>query len=170
MFFLYVFVFFTVVASFWLQEVHSQLCSQKVQFQCIMDRLKMKYCDTAAPAPSETEAQLQEVAQSLQRLEQKVTRVRPFELPLASEQLRRENKPPVRSSNQVAEAVESGGPIYSLGAKLSEIQTGLNSVQKRLDERSPTVTQAKVTQKVSEGVTDHLDLEETSHRHIVTSS
>lgn len=62
--------------------------------------------------------------------------------------------------------VESSGPLYSLGAKLSEIQTGLNSVQKRLDERSPTVTQAKVTQKVSEGVTDRHGLEETSHHHL----
>lgn len=58
----------------------------------------------------------------------------------------------------MAAAVERSGPIYSLGAKLSEIHTGLNSVQKRLEERSPTVTQAKVTQKVSEGVKDDRDL------------
>lgn len=63
-----------------------------------------------------------------------------------------------RLSRQVAEGVERGGPVYSLTAKLSEIQAGLSSVQKRLDERSPTVTQAKVTQKVSEGGKDHRGL------------
>lgn len=62
-----------------------------------------------------------------------------------------------RSLHQVAQAVDGSGPVYSLGAKLSEIQTGLSSVQKRLDERSPTVTQAKVTQKVSEGVHHKLE-------------
>lgn len=55
---------------------------------------------------------------------------------------------------QVAEAVERSGPVHRLGAKLSEIQTGLRSVQKRLEERSPTVTQAKVTQKVSNDLKD----------------
>lgn len=63
-------VVFTVLPFFCLQEVHSQLCSQKAQFQCIMDRLKMKYSDTLAP--SEIQGQLQEVTQSLQQLEQKV--------------------------------------------------------------------------------------------------
>lgn len=63
-------VVFTSSPFFWLQEVHSQLCSQKAQFQCIMDRLKMKYSDPLAP--SEIEGQLQEVTQSLQQLERKV--------------------------------------------------------------------------------------------------
>lgn len=71
----YVFFFFPPGGShssvfFWLQEVHSQLCSQKAQFQRLMERLKMKHSDTLAP--SEIEGQLQEVTQSLQQLEQKV--------------------------------------------------------------------------------------------------
>lgn len=69
-FFFFLLVVFTVLPFFCLQEVHSQLCSQKAQFQCIMDRLKMKYSDTLAP--SEIQGQLQEVTQSLQQLEQKV--------------------------------------------------------------------------------------------------
>lgn len=55
---------------------------------------------------------------------------------------------------QVGEAVERSGPVHRLGAKLSEIQAGLRSVQKRLEQRSPTVTQAKITQKVSRDVED----------------
>lgn len=55
---------------FCLQEVHSQLCSQKAQFQRLMERLKMKHSDMRTP--SEIEGQLQEVTQSLQQLEQKV--------------------------------------------------------------------------------------------------
>lgn len=49
---------------------------------------------------------------------------------------------------QVGEAVEKSGPVHRLGAKLCEIQTGLRSVQKSLEQRSPTVTEAKFTQKV----------------------
>lgn len=44
--------------------------------------------------------------------------------------------------------MERSGPVHRLGAKLSEIQAGLRSVQSRLEERSPTVSQAKVSQKV----------------------
>lgn len=54
----------------WFQEVHSQLCAQKAQFQYIMESLKMKYSDTLVP--SEIEGQLQEVTQSLQHIEEKV--------------------------------------------------------------------------------------------------
>jgi len=48
----------------------------------------------------------------------------------------------------VAEAVERSGPVHRLGAKLSDIQAGLRSVQRTLEERSPTVPEAKFTQKV----------------------
>lgn len=50
----------------------------------------------------------------------------------------------------MGEAVERSGPVHRLGAKLSEIHAGLRSVQKKLEQRSPDVAQAKVTQKVSE--------------------
>lgn len=49
---------------------------------------------------------------------------------------------------QVEEAVERSGPIYRLGAKLSEIQAGLSSVQKKLEQSSPTVAEAERMQKV----------------------
>lgn len=51
---------------------------------------------------------------------------------------------------QVGEALEKSGPVYRLGARLSEIQAGLTSVQKRLEQRSPNVSQAKLTQRVSD--------------------
>lgn len=141
-----------------MQEVHSQLCSHKADLQCVTERLKMKYRDT--PVPGEVEAQLQEVTQSLQQLEQQVGgRVQCGEVQQVEQVCVRvcASVNRRRLLRQVAQEVERSGPVYSLGAKLSEIQTGLGSVQKRLDERSPTVTQAKVTQKVSEG---------TSHRPI----
>ena len=45
--------------------------------------------------------------------------------------------------------MERSGPVHRLGAKLSEIQAGLMSVQKRLEQKSPNVTIATFTQKVS---------------------
>lgn len=51
--------------------------------------------------------------------------------------------------SQVVEAVDRCGPAHRLGAKLSEIQTGLRSVQKKLEQRSSTVIQAEDTQKVN---------------------
>lgn len=47
--------------------------------------------------------------------------------------------------------MERSGPVHMLGAKLAEIRAGLRSVEKRLDQRSPTVVEAKVTQKVGGG-------------------
>lgn len=48
--------------------------------------------------------------------------------------------------------MERSGPVHRLGAKLSKIQAGLTSLQKKLEEGSPNVTQAKLTQKVRGGV------------------
>ncbi|XP_034531278.1 nesprin-2-like [Notolabrus celidotus] len=101
-----------------LQEVHSQLWSQKALLQRIMESLRMKYSDMYTLVPVDIDGQLKEVTKSLQKVEVKV-----------------------------GEAVERSGPVHKLGAKLSEIQAGLRSVQKRLEQRSPTVVQAKVTQK-----------------------
>ncbi|MEQ2300152.1 hypothetical protein AMECASPLE_022368, partial [Ameca splendens] len=55
----------------------------------------------------------------------------------------------------VAEAVERSGPVQRLGTKLSDVQVGLRSVQNRMKERSPTVIEAKITQK---RVWDELDV------------
>ncbi|KAM9777590.1 nesprin-2 [Neosynchiropus ocellatus] len=55
---------------------------------------------------------------------------------------------------QVSQAVERSGPLNKLGARLSEIQAGLDSVQKRLEDRSSSMAEAKVTQKL---VWDELD-------------
>nr|XP_029131758.1 nesprin-2 [Labrus bergylta] len=109
-----------------LQEVHSQLCTQKALLQRIMEGLRMKYSDMYTLVPVDIDGQLKEVTQSLRKVEVKV-----------------------------GEAVERSGPVHRLGAKLSEIQAGLRSVQKRLEQRSPSVAQAKVTQK---RVWDELDV------------
>ncbi|XP_047197735.1 titin homolog isoform X9 [Hippoglossus stenolepis] len=109
-----------------LQEVHGQLFTQKALLLRIMESMKTKYSDMYTLVPVEIEGQLQEVNQSLQQVEVKV-----------------------------GEAVQRSGPVHRLGAKLSEIQAGLRSVQKRLEQRSPTVIEAKVTQK---RVWDELDV------------
>lgn len=44
--------------------------------------------------------------------------------------------------------MERSGPVHRLGAKLCEIQAGLRSVQKRLEQRSPNMIEVKITQKV----------------------
>ncbi|XP_041668040.1 microtubule-associated protein futsch-like isoform X3 [Cheilinus undulatus] len=109
-----------------LQEVHSQMCTQKALLQRIMESLRMKYTDMNTPVPVEIEGQQKEVKQSLHKVELKV-----------------------------GEAVKRSGPVHRLGAKLSEILVGLRSVQRRLEQRSPSVVQAKVTQK---RVWDELDV------------
>lgn len=52
--------------------------------------------------------------------------------------------------------MERSGPVNRLGTKLSDVHAGLRSVQDRMKESSPTVTEAKITQKVGscEGDTD----------------
>uniref|UniRef100_A0A673ACF5 Nesprin-2-like n=2 Tax=Sphaeramia orbicularis TaxID=375764 RepID=A0A673ACF5_9TELE len=109
-----------------VQEVHSQLITQKALLQRIMDSLKMKYSDMYSLVPVEIEGPLQEVKQTLPKVEVKVS-----------------------------EAVEKSGPVHRLGAKMSEIQSGLRSVQKRLEQKSPNVAEAKRTQKC---VWDELDV------------
>ncbi|XP_075304834.1 nesprin-2-like isoform X3 [Odontesthes bonariensis] len=101
-----------------LQEIYSQLFVQKALLQRIMESLKMKYSDMYTLVPVEIDSQLQEVTKSLEQVEVKV-----------------------------GEAVERSGPVHRLGAKLSDIQAGLGSVQRTLEERSPTVPEAKFTQK-----------------------
>ncbi|CAJ1074541.1 LOW QUALITY PROTEIN: nesprin-2 [Xyrichtys novacula] len=101
-----------------LQEVHSQLFTQKALLQRIMETLRIKYSDVYSPVPPEIDGQLKGVTQSLQKVELKVR-----------------------------QTVDRSGPVHKLAAKLCEIQAGLRSVQRRLEQRSPTVTEAKVIQK-----------------------
>ncbi|KAK5606833.1 hypothetical protein CRENBAI_014970 [Crenichthys baileyi] len=79
-----------------------------------------------AVVPAEIDSQLQEVTKSLHYVDTKV-----------------------------AEAVERSGPVHRLGTKLSDVQVGLRSVKNRMKERSPTVIEAKITQK---RVWDELDV------------
>ncbi|KAG7234116.1 hypothetical protein INR49_005780 [Caranx melampygus] len=108
-----------------LQEVHSQLYSQKALLQHVVESMK-KYGDIYKLVPPDIDNQLTEVKWSLQQVEVKM-----------------------------GQAVKRSGPVHKLGAKLSEIHAGLSSVQKKLDQRSPTVVEAKVIQK---RVWDDLDM------------
>ncbi|XP_067242791.1 nesprin-2 isoform X14 [Chanodichthys erythropterus] len=101
-----------------LQEVHSQLCTQKAVLQRISESLKMMYSDKNIPIPEEIEGLLQEVSQSLQEVEE-----------------------------QVKTAVEKSGPLHRLGAKISEIKAGLGSVQSWLEQKSLNFNEAESTQK-----------------------
>ncbi|XP_005948911.2 nesprin-2 isoform X4 [Haplochromis burtoni] len=101
-----------------LQALYSQLCTQKSLLHRIMENLKMKYSDMYTLVPVEIDSQIQDITKSLQQVEEKV-----------------------------GEAIERSGPVHRLGARMSDIEAGLRSVQKRLEQRSPTVTQAKITQK-----------------------
>ncbi|XP_013765128.1 nesprin-2-like [Pundamilia nyererei] len=101
-----------------LQALYSQLCTQKSLLHRIMENLKMKYSDMYTLVPAEIDSKMQDITKSLQQVEEKV-----------------------------GEAIERSGPVHRLGARMSDIEAGLRSVQKRLEQRSPTVTQAKITQK-----------------------
>ncbi|KAK7884451.1 hypothetical protein WMY93_027574 [Mugilogobius chulae] len=109
-----------------IKEVLLELFNQKSLLQKITNSINTKYQEPNCVIPAEIDALLQETRQIMQQVEPKVNN-----------------------------AVEKSGPVYRLGAKLSEIQSGLNSVQKRLDQKSPTAVEAKVTQK---RVWDELDV------------
>ncbi|KAG5285202.1 hypothetical protein AALO_G00000700 [Alosa alosa] len=102
-----------------LQEVHSELCTQKAVLQRIMESLRMKYSDMYTLVPVEIEGPLQEVSSSLQEVEE-----------------------------QVLDMVEKSGPLHRLGARVAEIRAGLGSVQSRLKQRSASITEAEATQKI----------------------
>ncbi|XP_033981497.1 nesprin-2-like isoform X2 [Trematomus bernacchii] len=109
-------------------EELQEVHSQLCNHKALLQRImeSLKMKYSDSLVPVEIESQLQEVTQSLQQVEAKV-----------------------------GEAVERSGPVHRLGAKLSEIQAGLMSVQKRLEQKSPNVTIAKFTQK---RVWDELDV------------
>ncbi|MBN3317201.1 SYNE2 protein, partial [Atractosteus spatula] len=101
-----------------LQEVQIELGSQKAVLEGIMDKLRMKYSDMYTLVPVDIEAQLQEVSCGLQEVEEKVE-----------------------------DAVEKSSPFYAMGAKISDITTGLANVQTVLQQRSKSVMEAKGIQK-----------------------
>ncbi|MCJ8731015.1 hypothetical protein PDJAM_G00191160 [Pangasius djambal] len=101
-----------------LQELHSELCTQKAVLQRIMEGLRMKYSDMYTLVPMEIDSPLQEVSHSLQEV-----------------------------VKQVEVAVQKSGPLHRLDAKLSEINTGLDAVQSRLKNKRPNVPEAESAQK-----------------------
>ncbi|KAJ8411705.1 hypothetical protein AAFF_G00153430 [Aldrovandia affinis] len=101
-----------------LQEVQTQLVSQKAVLQGIMDSLRMKYSDMYTLVPVEIDGPLQEVTRSLQEVEEKM-----------------------------GEAVEKSGPLCRLGGRVEEIRAGLQSVVTLLEQRSPTAAEAESRQK-----------------------
>ncbi|KAG7466266.1 hypothetical protein MATL_G00163020 [Megalops atlanticus] len=101
-----------------LQEVQTQLGSQKAALQGIMDNLRMKYSDMYSLVPVEIEGPLQEVTRSLQEVEEKV-----------------------------GEAMEKSGPLCRLGGRVEEIRVGLQSVLALLEQKSLTVAEAESRQK-----------------------
>ncbi|KAI1895379.1 hypothetical protein AGOR_G00105680 [Albula goreensis] len=101
-----------------LQEVQTQLGSQKAVLQSIMDGLRMKYSDMYTLVPIEIDGPLQEVTRSLKEVEEKV-----------------------------GEAVEKSGPLCRLGGRVEEIRLGLQSVLALLEQRSLTPAEAESKQK-----------------------
>ncbi|KAB5582142.1 hypothetical protein PHYPO_G00183770 [Pangasianodon hypophthalmus] len=97
-----------------LQELHSELCTQKAVLQRIMEGLRMKYSDMYTLVPVEIDGPLQEVSHSLQEV-----------------------------VKQVEVAVQKSGPLHRLDAKLSEINTALDAVQSRLRNKCPNVAEAE---------------------------
>ncbi|TSV02080.1 Nesprin-2 [Bagarius yarrelli] len=101
-----------------LQELYSELCTQKSLLQRIMEGLRMKYSDMYTLVPMEIDGPLQEVSNSLQKV-----------------------------GTQVEVIVQKSGPLHRLDAKLSEINTGLDAVQSRLRTKSVKVAEAENAHK-----------------------
>ncbi|XP_061531423.1 nesprin-2-like [Phycodurus eques] len=101
-----------------LKGIHSQLCIQKALVHRIKERLKSKYFESDM-VPVEINGQLQEIQKTLDQVEDKVE-----------------------------EAIEKSGPVHRIAAKLLETQAGLRSVQERLEDRSSSVAEAKLAQKM----------------------
>lgn len=66
---------------------------------------------------------------------------------------------------QVEVAVQKSGPLHRLDAQLSEINTGLDGVQGRLNKKCPNVAEAESVQKVR---LTHWDCGEISDTHTYT--
>lgn len=63
----------------WFQEVHSQLCNHKASLQRVTEGVKMKYSDASSPVWLEFDGRLQDVSQSLQKVQVKVQETRRFD-------------------------------------------------------------------------------------------
>ncbi|XP_061677287.1 nesprin-2-like isoform X2 [Syngnathoides biaculeatus] len=107
-----------------LKEIHSQLCIQKALVHRIKERMTSKYFESDM-VPVEIDGRLQEVQKTLEQVEAKVE-----------------------------DAIEKSGPVHRIGAKILETEAGLRSVQEMLEDRSWSVEEAKLAQKM---VWDELD-------------
>ncbi|KAJ8356434.1 hypothetical protein SKAU_G00192280 [Synaphobranchus kaupii] len=101
-----------------LQEIRKDLNSQNAVLLSIINGLKKKYSDKQALVPAELESPLQEVTMLLKELEGKAE-----------------------------ELVEKSGPLYRLSCKVTEVMEGLRAVQDLLQQKSPSVAEAQITQK-----------------------
>ncbi|MGH0145623.1 UNVERIFIED_CONTAM: hypothetical protein FKN15_051455 [Acipenser sinensis] len=101
-----------------LEEVQTELDTQRAAVKNIMAKLKIKYSNMDAIVPAEIEAQLQEVSRTLQEV-----------------------------GEQVEKAVVQNSHHHLLHNKIEDITNGLHNVDKMLQQKSQTINQAKEMQK-----------------------
>ncbi|XP_049755484.1 nesprin-2 isoform X1 [Elephas maximus indicus] len=101
-----------------LQELQSILKKEKLTFEDIMEKLRIKYSEMYTIVPAEIESQMEECRKALEDVEEKI-------------------------SNEVLKS----SPSYAMSQKIEEINGGLHNVEKMLQQKSKNIEKAQEIQK-----------------------
>ncbi|XP_004370998.1 nesprin-2 [Trichechus manatus latirostris] len=101
-----------------LEELQSILKKEKLTFEDIMEKLRIKYSEMYTIVPAEIESQVEECRKALDNVEEKISN-----------------------------AVLKSSPSYAMSLKIEEINSGLHNVEKMLQQKSKNIEKAQEIQK-----------------------
>ncbi|XP_044087705.1 nesprin-2 isoform X6 [Neovison vison] len=108
------------------EELQSIFKKGKLTFENIMEKLRIKYSEMYTLVPAEIESQVEECRKALEDIDEKI-------------------------SNEVLKS----SPSYTMSRKIDEINNGLHSVEKMLQQKSKNIEKA---QEIQKKMWDELDL------------
>ncbi|XP_076978529.1 nesprin-2 isoform X1 [Tamandua tetradactyla] len=100
------------------EELQSVLEKEKLTFENIMEKLRIKYSEMYTIVPAEIESQMDECRKTLEDIDEKI-------------------------SNEVLKS----SPSYAMSRKIEEINNGLHNVEKMLQQKSKNIEKAQEIQK-----------------------
>ncbi|XP_037688490.1 nesprin-2 isoform X2 [Choloepus didactylus] len=100
------------------EELQSVLKKEKLTFENIMEKLRIKYSEMYTIVPAEIESQMEECRKTLEDIDEKI-------------------------SNEVLKS----SPSYAMSRKIEEINNGLHNVEKMLQQKSKNIEKAQEIQK-----------------------
>ncbi|XP_006891859.1 PREDICTED: nesprin-2 [Elephantulus edwardii] len=107
-------------------ELQNSLKKQKRTFEDIMEKLRIKYSEMYTIVPAELECQMEECRKALEDIDEKV-------------------------SNEILKS----SPAYAVSRKIKDINNGLHTVEKMLQQKSKNIEKA---QEIQKKMWDELDL------------